>query len=278
MKRDSIFYKLFQQSPSALFQLLKTQPPNAEGYSFDSVAVKEPKFEIDGVFLPPETGKPGTVYFCEVQFQKDEMLYERTFAEAHLYFYRKREKFSDWQAVIIYPSKSFEQSDIHPHRSLLNGGQVHRIYLNKLGNINKLPIWVALMVLTTLSKKVAPIEARNLLERSQQESPETSGVILEMVISIMVYKFEKLSRKDIDTMLGITLKGTRVYEEAKEEGGEEAIAKVIFRLLKKRFGQELSEETRTQITSLPLPTLESLTEALLDFNSLSDLQPWLDAQ
>lgn len=109
MKRDSIFYKLFQQSPSALFQLLKTPPPNAEDYSFDSVAVKEPKFEIDGVFLPPETGKPGTVYFCEVQFQKDEMLYERTFAEAHLYFYRKREKFSDWQAthigsLLIFPS------------------------------------------------------------------------------------------------------------------------------------------------------------------------------
>lgn len=64
MKRDSIFYKLFQQSPSLLFQLLKTPPSNAEAYSFDCVVIKEPKFEIDGVFLPPETGKPGTVFFC----------------------------------------------------------------------------------------------------------------------------------------------------------------------------------------------------------------------
>ncbi len=147
----------------------------------------------------------------EVQFQKDDMLYDRLFSESHLYFYRNREKFSDWQAVVIYPSKSVEQSNIYPHRSLLKGGQVHRVYLNKLGDIRKLPIWVALMVLTTLSEKVAPAEARYLLERSRQEPEVSSDVILEVVTSIMIYKFEQLSRKEIDTMLGITLKGTRVY-------------------------------------------------------------------
>ncbi|WP_338017012.1 DUF2887 domain-containing protein [Myxacorys almedinensis] len=43
--------------------------------------MKEPKFEIDGVFLPPES-EPGTVYFCEVQMQKDKKLYERLFGES----------------------------------------------------------------------------------------------------------------------------------------------------------------------------------------------------
>jgi len=51
MKRDSIFYKLFQQAPTAIFELLKNPPENAEKYRFDSVAVKEPRFEIDGVFV-----------------------------------------------------------------------------------------------------------------------------------------------------------------------------------------------------------------------------------
>ncbi len=74
MRRDSIFYKLFQQCPTLLFEFL-TYPPNcADLYRFDSVAVKEPKFEIDGVFLPPENEGAGVVYFCEVQFQKDEQL------------------------------------------------------------------------------------------------------------------------------------------------------------------------------------------------------------
>ena len=165
MRRDSIFYKLFQQSPRLIFELLTNPPANADAYRFDSVAVKEPKFEIDGVFLPPET-ETGVVYFCEVQFQKDEQLYERVFAETSLYFYRNRVRFSDWQAVIIYPNRSIEQSDIYPHRSLLNGGQVDRVYLDELGDIRSLPLWVALMVLTTVDEELAPQEARYLLERS----------------------------------------------------------------------------------------------------------------
>jgi predicted transposase YdaD len=64
MRRDSIFYKLFAQSPELLFELLEDKPENAQGYRFDSVAVKEPKFEIDGVFLPPESEIPGTVFYC----------------------------------------------------------------------------------------------------------------------------------------------------------------------------------------------------------------------
>ncbi|RUS99284.1 hypothetical protein DSM106972_077260 [Dulcicalothrix desertica PCC 7102] len=45
-----------------------------------------------------------------------------------------------------------------------------------------------------------------------------------------------------------------------------------------RFGQQVSEEARAQIESLPLPTLETLSEDLLDFTSLDNLQPWLDAR
>ncbi|MBD2596727.1 Rpn family recombination-promoting nuclease/putative transposase [Nostoc spongiaeforme FACHB-130] len=276
MRRDSIFYKLFQQSPTLLFQLLATPPSNAEAYRFDSVAVKEPKFEIDGVFLPPENQGAGVVYFCEVQFQTDEQLYERVFAESALYFYRNRARFSDWQAVIIYPSRNIEQSDIHPHRSFLNGGQVHRVYLDELGNIRSLPIWIALMVLTTLEENQAPEEARYLLNKTRQEVTEPGNqAIIEMILTIMVYKFEQLTRTEVESMLGITLKETRVYREIKEEGREEATVNLVIRLLTKRFG-ELSEEMRSKIAGLPLPVLEDLSEALLDFTSLADLQAWLD--
>jgi predicted transposase YdaD len=62
MRRDPIFYALFRQSPRLLFELLDTPPDAASQYRFESVAVKEPKFEIDGVFLPPESNPPGTVF------------------------------------------------------------------------------------------------------------------------------------------------------------------------------------------------------------------------
>lgn len=279
MRRDSIFYKLFQQYPSLLFQLLENPPANADEYRFDSVAVKEPKFEIDGVFLPPETEEPGAVYFCEVQFQKDEKLYERVFAESALYFYRNRDRFSDWQAVIIYPSRNTEQSDIYPHRTLLNGEQVHRIYLDELGDIQQLPVWVGLMVLTTLEESQAPAAARYLLTRTKQEIPTPSNqVIIEMITTIISYKFENLTRSEAEAMLGITLKETRLYrdikEEGREEGAEQATVNLVMRQLTKRFG-ELSAERRAEISALPLSVLEDLSEALLDFTSLADLETWL---
>lgn len=274
MRRDSIFYQLFQQSPELLFELLDAPPANAQNYRFDSVAVKEPKFEIDGVFLPPESEIPGVVYFCEVQFQKDELLYERLFGESFLYFYRNRSRFSDWQAVVIYPSRTIEQSQIRPYQDLLNGDRVHRVYLNELGEMAQLPLGVALMVLTTLQENQAAVEARNLLFRSQQElPPQMSRAIMEMITTIMVYKFTNLSRQEVEAMLGISLRETRVYQEAREDEAKS----LILRQLTRRVG-EVPESVRTQIETLSLTQLESLGEALLDFSNLSDLEVWLAQQ
>lgn len=276
MRRDSIFYRLFAQSPSLLFELLESPPSNASEYRFDSVAVKEPKFEIDGVFLPPDSESPGVVYFAEIQFQKDEQLYERLFGESLLYFYRNRSRFSDWEAVIIYPSRSVEQSDSHPYRALLNSDQVHRVYLNELGEFRQLPLGIALLVLTTLTPKQAPSEARYLLAQSQQPGMESevSTFIMEMVITIMSYKFSSLSRSEVEAMLDITIQETQVYQDIQTE---EAV-KLVLRMLPRRLKQELSEEVRSRITALALPQLEELGEALVDFEGLSDLTTWLERQ
>ncbi|WP_373526587.1 DUF2887 domain-containing protein [Nostoc sp.] len=268
-----------------------------------------PKFEIDGVFLPPDTADAGVVYFSEVQFQKaesavfsqgetlkamgspqveqlsktDEMLYERLFAESLLYFYRNRVRYSDWQAVVIYPSRRIEQSNTYPYRAFLSSEQVDRVYLDELGDIRQLPLGLALMVLTTIEEDQAPEEARYLLTRTGQEVPQVSSrAIIELITTIMVYKFEQLSRAEVEVMLGITLQQTRVYREIKEEGRQEgrqeATVKLIVRLLNKCLGQELSEEMQAMISHLPLALLENLSVALLDFTSLADLQTWLDAQ
>lgn len=216
MRRDSIFYYLFRQAPTLLSQLVPNPPDNAEFYRFDSVAVKEPRFEIDGVFLPPE-GEPGAVFFVEVQFQKDERLYERIFAESALYFYRSRERFTDWQVVVIYPSRSTEQSELFAHRSLLNGGQTHRIYLDELGDIQQLPLWVALMVLTTVEKAQAPEQARALLSRARAVPPVESHAIIDMVVTIISYRFDQITRQEVEKMLDITFEEIAVFREVREE-------------------------------------------------------------
>ncbi len=252
MRRDALFYRLFAQSPELLFELLEEKPTNVRGYRFDSVAVKEPKFEIDGVFLPPESPSPGVVYFCEVQMQKDKKLYERAFSESLLYFYQQRDRFSDWQAVMIYPSRSAEQDDVHPYRALLNSDQVHRIYLDELGEMEDLPLGVAAMVLTITKDAKAPEKARMLIKRTSQEVsslPVREGII-EMINKIMTYKFTNLSRQEIDAMLGTKFEDTRVYRETREE---ERVA-IALNMLK----ENLPVEQIVRLTGLTIAQLQEL--------------------
>ncbi|MBE9193206.1 DUF4351 domain-containing protein [Gloeocapsopsis crepidinum LEGE 06123] len=51
----------------------------------------------------------------------------------------------------------------------------------------------------------------------------------------------------------------------------------IARQLTKRLG-ELPQQMRTSVLGLPLPALKDLSEALLDFMSMADLQAWLAQQ
>jgi predicted transposase/invertase (TIGR01784 family) len=281
MGRDSIFFRLFQQFPTLLFELVDDPPDNADRYRFDSVGVKETKFEIDGVFLPP-SGRKGVVFFSEVQFQLDKKLYERLWSESSRYFYQNCNRFSDWQAVVIYPSRSMEQKNFHAHRSLLNGGQLHRVYLNELGDMEALPLGLAAMVLTTKTKKVMPELAKALVDRAKQEvdNPEEKSAIISMISTIVVHQFTKLSRQEVDEMLGIRLEETRVYQDAKEEGREEGREEgqkaLLLRQLNHRMGKKLPKRLNTLVERLSSTQLENLGDALFDFKSIADLETWLD--
>jgi predicted transposase/invertase (TIGR01784 family) len=272
MRRDSIFYQLFRQSPTLLFELLPQPPARAEEYIFEAVEVKETAFRMDGVFLPPEPS--GIVYFCEVQFQLDELLYERMNSEIGIYTYRNRERFFDWQAVVIYPNRSLEQSRTETVREILASGRIIRVYLDELGEVEELPIGLGLMVLTTLEGDEATLEARRLIELAQG-----SRDIINLVSTIIVYKFGNLTRDEVDAMLGIELEQTRVYREASLEGearGEvNATQALILRLLTRRVGN-VSPSVQVRIKALALTQLEELGEALLDFTQMGDLMTWLD--
>lgn len=72
MKTDSIFYRIFQTDPGIFFELLGQSADRAQGYEFRSVEIKQLAFRIDGVLLPKPDAPDQTVWFVEVQFQKDE--------------------------------------------------------------------------------------------------------------------------------------------------------------------------------------------------------------
>ena len=65
-------------------------------------------------------------------------------------------------------------------------------------------------------------------------------------------------------------------QEGRQEGRQEGEAAVTLRQLARRCGP-LSEATTARIQSLPLEQLESLAEALLDFQGADDLTAWLSS-
>jgi predicted transposase YdaD len=201
-----------------------------------------------------------------VQFQKDELLYERINSEIGIYIYRNRDRFLDWQAVVIYSSRSIEQSNTSTVRELLASGRIMRVYLDELGEIDRLPMGVGLMVLTTLEGDAAKTEARLAIERSGGDRD-----IIEMITKIVVYKFNSLSRDEVNVMLGIELQQTRVYQEAKAEGkaeereiGLQRERALVLKQLNRKLG-DLSPQLQAQVSAFSIEKVESLGEALFRF-------------
>ncbi len=274
MRRDSIFYKLFKQFPSLLFELVDEPPAEADSYQFESVEVKETAFRIDGVFLPPANAVSPVVFFAEVQFQKDENLYFRFFSELSLFLHRHSIRYDDWYGVIIFGSRSLEPSNLKIHRSLLAGDQVRRVYLDELGDVQQQPLGLGLMLLTIKEDTEAIEAAKFLLAEARKQS---EAAIIDLITTIIVYKFKKFSRKEIITMLGLDLEEPRAIQEAKEEGREEEALSIVLKQLKRRLGN-IPDELLSQVQRLSLVQIEDLCDVLLDFVTVADLEGWLQQQ
>ena len=78
--------------------------------------------------------------------------------------------------------------------------------------------------LITENEDRAIITARELIDRTQQEiniEPQRQK-LLELIETILVYKFPTMSRREIESMFGLSdLKQTQVYQEGKQEVIEE---------------------------------------------------------
>jgi uncharacterized NAD(P)/FAD-binding protein YdhS len=63
-------------------------------------------------------------------------------------------------------------------------------------------------------------------------------------------------------------------EQAIQEGVQQEALKLVIRLFQRRFG-EIPQNLEETIRKLPVERLEDLGLALLDFNTLTDLDNWL---
>ncbi len=235
--------------PSIFFELIGNAPQVAETYTFSSIEIKQTAFRIDGVFLPIQ-GEQNPIYFVEVQFQNDTEIYSRLFSEIFLYLRQNQPK-NSWKGVVIYPTRSLDTSNIDNYSELFTSQRVSRVYLDELGAAVSLPVGIATIKLVVENEETAIVTARELIDRTQEEinlEPQRRQ-LLQLIETILVYKFPTMSRKEIEEMFCLSdLKQTRVYQEGKQEG------KLEGRL-------EAKLEAVSRLVSLGL-TVEQISQAL----------------
>ncbi|TFI55803.1 Rpn family recombination-promoting nuclease/putative transposase [Mastigocladus laminosus UU774] len=231
MQTDKIFYSLFQAFPSIFFAIIGNTTANIDAYEFVSIELKETAFRIDGVFVPVIETATQPVYFVEVQFQLDATFYRRFFAEIFLYL-KQNASVNFWRAVVIYPKRSVEPEDQQAYRSLLDSLQVQSIYLDELGTAAENSLQIAIVKLIIEREETAVERGRELILQARHELTDEAiqKQIVELIETILLYKFTQLSREELAAMLGIDdeFKKTRMYQsiaqEARQEGLEEGLA------------------------------------------------------
>jgi flagellar biosynthesis/type III secretory pathway protein FliH len=106
--------------------------------------------------------------------------------------------------------------------------------------------------------------------------PKQKEQVMEIVTSWMEKGIEKGKElgKKLGKEEGIEIGREEGMQLGRELGKQEEAASFVLRLLQRRFGN-LSQSQKELIQSLSAKRLEELGEALLDFNSITDLKTWL---
>jgi predicted transposase/invertase (TIGR01784 family) len=248
--------------------------------------VKQTAFRLDGVLAPVVSQPDLPLIFCENQFQRRPTFYARWLASIFLYLYRHRIQ-QPWLAVVVYPEPATDAGLDAAYQPLAQAGLLRRVYLTDLIGQSGLGIGARLARLIVLDEAAAAAEARELAAQPRPVAERL--VVLDLLETILVYKFPSLSRKEIVKMLHLPetdLKKTRFYQEVfdegreegrdegREEGREAAEVALLLRLLTRRFGT-LSAEHRACLGGLSSDQRGALVEAVLDFTAQSDLDAWL---
>jgi predicted transposase/invertase (TIGR01784 family) len=263
MQTDALFYHLFKTIPGLFFEIAKLDyPPNA--YQFSSIEVKQISFRLDGVFKPPETEPDLPIIFVEVQFQADKQFYARFFSEIFLYL-KQYQPQHDWKSVIIFPKRAVDNGDTRHYPVLLDSPHVSRIYLEDFKTAtDNFYLQLIQMIIGIPNDSITV--AKKLISQAQDNE---QILLLDLVETIMLYKFSDLSREEIKQMLDLStvdMKQTRFYQEACLEG--ESL--LLNKLLEKRFGL-LPESILVRLKQANKEKLENWAMALLSAKTLDDV-------
>jgi predicted transposase/invertase (TIGR01784 family) len=221
MTADPLFYEIFKEIPELFFELIGQPEKDPSIYKFSAPEIKQRSFRLDGLLLTPENYPREPIYFIEAHSYKDDNFYNQLFAKIVLYLTQYQPANEDWYAVVIYDAKSNEGN----FPGYLNCYLPHlrRFYLDELAKTSNqsLAVGVMRLIVENKSQEKSGELARQLMSQAQQELTDATleEKVLEFIKAVVIDKFAFLSREELEIMLNLdSLKKSKVYQEAKEEG------------------------------------------------------------
>lgn len=271
METDKLYYQLLLLFPSLVPELANLDP--ALRFRFSAPVVKALERHLDGLLLPESDDPSEPLVFVEAQMQPDTNLYHRMLSQLSTYLAQYNEA-RPWRTVVIYPDRQTERPAQAQVLAALN---LTRIYLNELTE-ERSPGWECLRLIGAEAAQV-PARGAELVARvrTDPELAVSRVEVIQLISSIVARKFPQLSDQEIRRMLNLVpLEQTKSFQEGRQEGRQEEAFGLVARLLRRRLGSAVDSSIHVRLQQLPLSELEDLSEALLDFTSLEDLQTWLE--
>ncbi len=280
MKSDALFYQLFQTAPQIFFELINEIP--ACPYHFKSVTFKTAEKRLDGLLEPTVAGQ--TIYFVEVQAQKDEGIYWRILLEIGLYFNQNPvQQGSPWLAAVIWFNESKDPGfGLVP--TITTEDKKQRIISVKLPKVlENLPdTSLALNVLRPFIVDKEAEVRQNFVTWVENIKHNDLGQVaelrlIEVLAQLIEQKFKTLSYKELAKMLNLV--PLRELPSGQELLQEDRVD-LLIRQIKQKF--HLAEKTMNQVVArlrqLTLKDLELLFGEILKFKSLKQLNAWIDSR
>ena len=282
---DKLFFWLFQSQPDRILQLLPDLPADAGGYRFVAPVFKALEHRPDGMFLAAQQGSDLPALVLEAQMQADPEFFLRLYAESGRFLLQEK-TIRRWQVVVLCPLRSMAFGDPEPVAEFLE----HRVRWLELqpalADPNAPPLLRTLALLLEREERL-PITTAQI--RSTVAGTALESQIADATAAILLARFTSRPIPEICAMGGITLEDfskSVAYREifglgeaqGREQGLEQGLKtgelELTMRLLQRRCGG-LTPSQEARIRALPLPQLEALAEALLDFQAAADLETWL---